>query len=192
MEALSPNPNELEADLAQLDVGMRQLKIQYDMFLAGGIKKEPVELRGRLESIIKKHSNKPIQKYVQRFRFSALVSRFNSMSELWGKRVRSMEEGAFRHEGFAERLGIKERLLARALVAGPLAEQADLRRLHSRYVAAHRRAGRDERQLPSFEAFLRKLTAHTDRLRREARCDSIELRLVERDDGVELKARPGR
>jgi len=162
------------------------------MFLAGALKTEPCELRARLETLIRKYSHQSIGKYSQSFRFNALVSRFNSFAELWGKRIRSMEEGDFRHTGVAERLGIKERLVARCRVADPDESQGDLKRLHSRYVDAQRRRGIVEGRLPSFESFLRGISSQTKKLRREAGCASIELRVVERDDSVQLKARPGR
>jgi hypothetical protein len=192
MNASTVQQKQLEEDLGRLEVGIRQLKVQYDMFMAGALKTEPSELRSRLEKIIRKHSNQSIGKYSQSFRFNALVSRFNSFAELWGKRVRSMEEGNFRHTGVAERLGIRERLVARCRVSDPEESRRDLKRLHSRYVDAQRRQGIVEGRLPSFESFLRGIESQTERLRREAGCEAIELRVIERDDSIQVKARPGR
>ena len=84
---------ELDADLARLQSGIRQLKIQYDMFFAGSIPRQPFELRGEIEKIIRRYSSTPIQKYAPRFHFNSLVSRFNSLSELWAKTIRALEEG---------------------------------------------------------------------------------------------------
>jgi hypothetical protein len=188
---MRPRASDLDADLERLDVGIRQLKIQYDMFQAGALAREPIELRGRIETLIRRYSQNPVGKYAQRFRFNALVARFNTFAELWGKRVRSMEEGEHRSQGFAERLGIRERLLARCRISDPAAEQAELRRLHSRFVEAQRRVGGADAKTPSFEAFQRGVANQTRRLREEAGCDSIELRLMECDDAVRIKARPG-
>jgi hypothetical protein len=185
-------PSDLEEDLDRLDVGIRQLKIQYDMFQAGALEREPLELRARVEALIKKHANRPVAKYALRFRFNALVGRFNVLSELWGKRVRSMEEGEHRSLGFAERAGLRERLLARCHISRLTPDSPDLVRLHRRFVEAQRRAGKPEARLPSFEAFVRGVANQTRRLREETGCDSIELRLIESDETVQLKARPGR
>jgi len=84
---------ELEADIGRLEAGIRQLKIQYDMFFAGSIPKQPLELRAEIERLIKRYSNASIRKYSARFHFNSLVSRFNSMSELWAKTIRTLEEG---------------------------------------------------------------------------------------------------
>jgi hypothetical protein len=178
--------------LNRLDVGLRQLKIQYDMFFAGSLKTEPRELRGQVEGLIRKYSTQKIGRYAQNFRFTALCARFNSFHELWSKRIRGMEEGEFRYASVAESLGIKERLVARCRVAEPEQNQADLRRMHSRYVDAQRRNGVVDTKIPSYEAFLRSIASQTRKLRREAGCESVELRLIERDDAVQLKARPAR
>lgn len=184
-------PQELEADIARLEVGIRQLRVQYDMFFAGALKREPFELRARIEQLIKRYSQNPPGRYADRFRLNTLVSRFNSLSELWGKRVRSREEGSTRHQSFAESVGIRERLVARCRLQQADADDADLRRLHSRYVDAKRRSGLPEAKLPSYEAFARGVAAQTRRLRDSSGCDSIELRLIESDEAVQIKARPG-
>ena len=184
--------NDLETDLERLDVGIRQLKVQYDMFHAGALQREPFELRARIEAIIKKYSQRPVGKYAQRFRFNALVGRFNSLAELWGKRVRSMEEGEHRGQSFADRVGLREQLLGRCRVTEATLESVDLRRLHGRFVDAQRRIGGPTAKVPTFEAFVRGVANQTRRLRDEAGCDSIELRLIQSEDSVQLKARPGR
>jgi len=182
----------LAADFHRLDVGIRQLKVQYDMFMAGSLKTEPRELRSRLERLIRKYSHQSIGRYAQNFRFNAICSRFNSFCELWAKRVRLMEEGEHRHTSESERLGLKERLVARCRVVDPEASQPDLRRMHSRFVDAQRRNGVGDAKIPSFDSFLRSIASQTRKLRREAGCDSVELRLIERDRAVQVKARPAR
>jgi hypothetical protein len=181
-------PKAIDAELSRLEAGIRQLKVQYDMFFAGALPREPVELRHQLEATFKEHSRSPFRQYVHRFRFNGLLSRFNSMCELWGKTVRDREEGDHRQAGQMDRFGLKERLLARCNVADPDSDREGLRRLHTRYVdeSRLRQAGR----VPSFENFVRGVTEQTRRLREQAGCDQIELRLVLRDDKIQLKARP--
>ena len=42
---------QIDEDLNRLDVGIRQLKVQYDMFMAGSLKTPPRELRAQLERL---------------------------------------------------------------------------------------------------------------------------------------------
>jgi hypothetical protein len=183
---------QIDEDLGRIDTGIRQLKVQYDMFKAGSLKTEPRELRVQLERLIRKYAHGQIGNYAQNFRFNALVSRFTSFAELWNKQVRSMEEGTHRHASVAETMGIKERLVARCRIVEPSENQSDLKRMHSRFVDAQRRNGVGDAKIPTYDSFLRSIASQTQKLRREAGCESVELRLIERDNGVQLKARPAR
>jgi hypothetical protein len=184
-------PSEIEGDIARLETALKQLKVQYDMFFAGALARQPLELRREVERIIRRHRNSPMPKYHHRFHFNALVSRFNSLSELWGKTVRTLEEGDRRTHAGLETGGLRERLLARCLVGDPRADDKSMRGLYDRYLDARRENGQ-EKQPPSFQKFLRGVTNQTRRLQKESGCAEIELRLVVRDQKVQLKARPGR
>jgi hypothetical protein len=179
----------VESDIARLESGIRQLKVQYDMFFAGALPREPLELRAELEQIIRRHSHSTINKYATRFHFNALVSRFNSFCELWGKTTRSHEEGDHRSHSSLDKFEIKERLLGRCRIGASMEDAEGLRRLHSRYAFARRRSGA---VAPDLASFLRSIDAQMQRLRQQSKCGQIELRLVLRDEKVQIKARPVR
>ncbi len=182
--------SELEADTVRLETGIRQLKIQYDMFFAGSIPKQPHELRGEIERIIKRYANAPIRKYAARYHFNALVSRFNSLSELWAKTIRTLEEGDRPAPAVADRAGGGEQIVARLTVKDPAAEKAHLVALHSRLVEARKKAG-DGGKL-SFESFVKSVSAQAGKLREKTGCAKVELRVILVDRKVVVKARPGR
>lgn len=180
-----------EADLERLEAGLRQLKVQYDMFFAGALPKQPYELRAQFEQLIKRYANAPIKKYAHRFHFNALMSRYNSLSELWTKTLRSIEEGDRPAPALLERAGAGERVLTTCRIQDPLREQEPLKLLHQRYLEARRKSGGENGKL-SFESFIRGVTVQARRLRETVGCDEIELRLVVEDRKVHLKARPAR
>jgi hypothetical protein len=182
---------ELEADIVRLESGIRQLKIQYDMFFAGSIPKQPFELRGEIERIIRRHSQTPIRKYAPRFHFNSLVSRFNSMSELWAKTIRSLEEGDRPAPAVADRAGNGEHLVARCTVTNASEEKDNLRLLHARLLEARKKAGEKNGKM-SFDTFVRSVGAQAGKLREKTGCDKVELRVIVVDRKVVVKARPGR
>lgn len=186
-DSISP---EIAEDLARLEAGIRQLKVQYDMFFAGSIPREPLELRGEIERLIRRYSRNPIGKYAARFQFNTLVGRFNSFSELWAKTLRQYEEGPRAMPGHGSRPGA-ETVVATCFVADAGREQENLRLLHAKFLEARRRNGEDGSTIP-FDSFVRGIASQTGRLREKAGCDKVELRLVVRDRKVQLKARPGR
>ena len=123
MEASSAS---IEADIARLETRLRELKIQYDMFFNGALPREPFELRADVERLIRRHSGSPIRKYAQRFHFNSLVSRFNSLSELWSKTIRTLEEGDRPAPGSVGR-GPTEKVLTSCRLHDPIKEQELLR-----------------------------------------------------------------
>lgn len=186
------NAAALEADLARLDTALRQLKVQYDMFFAGALKRQPLELRAEAEKIIRRYTNASIQKYAQRFHLSTLVGRYNSLAELWGKTLRTREEGEW-HAAAApsEATEPQETLLARCRVQNPEQEAAQLRPLYERFVEARRTYAGETRDLP-FDKFLRGIARQTRTLQERGECGEIELRLVVSEQRVELRARTRR
>ena len=181
---------ELAADMARLESGIRQLKIQYDMFFAGSIPKQPHELRAEIEKLIRHYSVSPIRKYAPRFHFNALVSRFNSLSELWAKTLRALEEGDRPAPAVADRAGPAERIIARCTVADPKAERDHLRLLYESFLEARKKAGDGTGKLP-FDNFVRSLTAQVGKLRDKTGCAKVELRIIMQDRKIAVKARPG-
>src|SRR5262245_47187030 len=181
----------MESDLERLELGIRQLKIQYDMFFAGSLPRPPVELRTDIERLLKRYANAPIKRYATRFHFNSLVGRYNSLTELWSKTTRQREEGDRPAPALAERAGGDEQILARCSVANPKDEQESMKLLHSRFLEARRRTGDDAGKL-SFESFVRGIQSQAGKLRDQSGCDRVELRLVIRDRKVQIKARPGR
>jgi hypothetical protein len=182
----------IEADIERLEAGLRQLKIQYDMFFAGAIPRQPLELRSELERLIKRYTNAPLRKYAHRFHFSSLAARYNSLSELWSKTLKGTEEGARPVPSLLDRPATEtERLLARCRIHDVIGEQESLKLLHARFLEARRKAGCDGRSV-GFESFLRGVSAQAERLRESSGCSDVELRLVLHEGKVLLKARPGR
>jgi len=180
---------ELDADLGRLENGIRQLKIQYDMFFAGSVPKQPLELRNELERIIRRHSATPIRRYASRFHFNALVSRFNSMSELWAKTLRVLEEGDRPAPAVADRAGSSEHLVARCTVTDPGAERDVLKLLHGRLLDARKKAGESTDKL-SFETFVLTIAAQARKMREKTGCDKVDVRVIVVDRKVTVKARP--
>jgi len=182
-----------EADLARIETGIKQLKVHYDRFFAGALAHEPRELRTQIEKLIRRHCYSSKLKYAQRFHFNAMVSRFNSLSELWAKTTRKMEEGDLRQRTHHfDQFDIRERLVARARLrnGNGNGDDASLQRLYKKFVEARRVNGEKNRRL-SYQGFVRGISAQTENLRKTSGCAEIELRVVLRDQKVQVKARPG-
>jgi hypothetical protein len=180
----------IEADIARLEAGIRQLKVQYDMFFAGALPREPFELRNELDHLVRRASNVSTRKYAHRFHLNALIARYNAMSELWGKTLRSREEGDRPPPQLADRRAARK-ATCRVGDGSSQADEPALRRLHREFESARRRRDSKAKEI-GFESFVRGIRAQAARLRSKTGCGDVELRVVVQNGGVQLKARPAR
>ena len=79
----------VDKELGRMEDDIRRLKIDFDIFFNGAVKRPPLEARARLESQIKRLMDNRSLTYAQRYRLNALVSRFTSYRELWRRILRS-------------------------------------------------------------------------------------------------------
>ncbi|MCP3978555.1 MAG: hypothetical protein GY716_04365 [bacterium] len=193
---MDPNTRQTEAaarieeDIATLEIGIRQLKVQYDMFFNGALPREPHEMRHQIDRLIRRYREARIQKYQHRFQLTTLISRYAILSELWGRSRRSMEEGDRRTQATTPTQGSNDKLLGRCRLSEAKQEDENLRKLYTRFVEARERNG-IAAQVP-YAKFVKGIAAQTNQLRKKSGCAEIELRLVVRNDKIQLKARPGK
>ena len=181
-------PNEYDENIQKLEVGLRQLKVLYDQFFAGALDREPLQIRQGLEKIMDRMNANLPDKLVMRFRYTAVLGRFNCYAELWNKTLRNQETGGRCVANVAARGDSKPRLVTRCLVDDDKSDDQNLRRLHRRYVEARERLGQ---QGVPFKKFARGISLHARQLRKKHDCGPIEVRIIERGTEVEIRARPG-
>jgi hypothetical protein len=80
-------------ELDKLEEDIRKLKNKYDQFFAGIQKFPPMHERRMLEVYIHELGKQKIRDNTRRFRYSQLLTRYNQLRELWGRRMREREEG---------------------------------------------------------------------------------------------------
>jgi len=180
----------IEADIARLEAGIRQLKIQYDMFFAGALPREPVDLRADLDRLVRRLSTAQVRKYAHRFHLNTLTSRYNAMTELWGKTLRAREEGNRPPAQLIERRAARSDH-ARIGDGTGEGDEFALRRLHRVFLDARHRNDPAAREI-QYESFVRGVRAQATRLRGKTGCQDVELRVVVENGSVQLKARPAR
>jgi len=82
----------LDLELSRLEDSIRKLKIDFDIYFNGAVKRPPLEARARLESNIKRFSDNRSLSFAQRYQLNALISRFTSYRELWRRNLKARGE----------------------------------------------------------------------------------------------------
>ncbi len=82
----------LDQQIGRIEEDIRKLKIEFDIYFNGGMKRPPLESKARLESNLKRLADDRNLTYAQRYQFNAVVSRFNSYRELWRRLLKKRGE----------------------------------------------------------------------------------------------------
>jgi hypothetical protein len=193
----------LTEDIEVLEKSIRQLQIEWDKFFSGLERKPPNELKTKVEALLRRHANAEIRNNTERFRYQTLTAKYNTLNELWAKRLRAKEEG--RPLGVH---GLKADILppppsapaTRPSVAPPLKgasaevrvqsldrDAKAVRGLYERFLAAREAAG--ESTPVKYESFQKLIGQQTSRLISEKGGQAVDFRLETRDGKVSLKAK---
>ncbi len=190
-------------DLEALEKSIRQLQIEWEKFFGGVEKKPPVDLRTRVENMLRKYDMGEVRNNTERFRFMNLTARYNTFNELWSKRLRAIEEG--------RPVGLHGRAAVAAMAAAPppterapspVSRSGEIRvespdrdtgavqALFKRFVEARMEVG--ELGSVKFESFQKLIAQQANRILTEKGASAVDFRLETKDGKVSLKAKPVR
>jgi hypothetical protein len=87
------NGEDMKDLLDRIESDIAEVKRQYDLFFQGARRQEPADTRRELEETVRRVGQRKINNTNDQFRFNNLQSRFHSLSNLWVRTVRDLEEG---------------------------------------------------------------------------------------------------
>ena len=186
-------PPSIEKDLKRLEVELKQLEAEYNMFFSGRLPKPPWETRTRVEALVKQYDRAYIQNYGDRFRFHTLQARFAAFIDLWDRGLRAREEGragpfsAKRAEkpAPADPERPKDRILHVTTFQDPMHQMDRLQDLYESLVEARREIG--EEAVP-FHKFVDLVKSQVSRLGQTGG-NEVAFRVAVKDGKVSLTAR---
>ncbi len=201
----------LEDDLARIEEGTFKLQKDWDRFFSGQERKAPFEAKQRLDRLVRKYIGVEIRNNIERFRFQSLTARYNTLSDLWNRRLRALEEG---RPLTSTQLRQARELEASQLAAAPKPavhrsvepasepparvevrlstlreDDAGVRDLYEQFKAARTSVGESE---VKFESFKKLISQQRARLLDEKDAVAVDFRVAVKDGKVALKAKPVR
>ncbi len=154
--------SEVQRDLQTLEVELKRLEAEYNMFFSGRAPRPPLETRGRVAAIVKRWDRGHIDTALDRFRFQTLQSRFAKFVDLWDRGQRAREEG--RPGPFAQppprqtpkRPEVQEsKVLNVTAFSDPMREVDKLHTLYDSLMDARRQVGDDVVPFHKFAALVK-------------------------------------
>ena len=198
----------VDEELTLLDDNIRKLKVEYDVYFAGGVKKPPEDVEWRVRATIKKYSEGRKLNMQQMFRYNTLAQKFAVFSDLWRRKLKIKEEGYRRpqdallaiqglrpeeEQAAAAALGIVDKGTGQPSnqpqfeFAEPHAELDKAQVLYKAVAEARLRAGAGPG--PDFDSFRDFLTKKTTEIRTQFGCSRVEYSIEMESGQVRLKAR---
>jgi hypothetical protein len=206
----------LEEDLERIDEGILKLQKEWERFFSGQERKAPFEARQRLDRLVRKYVGVEIRNNIERFRFQSLTAKYNTLSDLWNRKLRALEEGRplssvqLKHvremtEAAAETppapVPVMQSAPGSKSVLGPGPGRAEVRlstlreddqgvrALYEQFRAARASVGESE---VKFESFRKLIAQQRSRLLEEKDAVAVDFRVALQDGKVALKAKPVR
>jgi hypothetical protein len=189
---------EIQDLLDDLDHSLKRLRMEYEQFFLGHMKREPQVLRSKVQKTITKLVNEPPRNARQKFRFNTLNSQFQVYRQLWGRTMREIEAGTYKRDKFKARMNSEaakeeatEKAQAReAASAGDAKKkkkQSSVDKLHGALLAARKKTGQAGGE-PSRDQLDRMVKKQMDAIRAKHGDVKVKFKVVVENNKAKLKA----
>ena len=129
--ATSPE-QQLGDQLDGLERKIQLLKVEYDKYFMGIVKKPPTKEREEIESFIRNFGRATIKNTAINYRFQGLKARFLTFEQYWQRILKQIEDGTFKRDQFRYSLKQKEEELTR--------QQEEARKLEEQRMVEEKRS----------------------------------------------------
>lgn len=177
----------IQASIDQLDRDIQQLKIDFERFFSGNLPTPPEEFRLVVQQRIRGLRATPLQALVDRFRLNTLEARFNTLNELFNRRLREREEGPATQLGRAIAHTHRRYDPYQGIVVGETPPPEAIQEL---YRELYDDGTPDARA--NFQNFQTYLLRQMAAIRERSGCDEVKFRIATEGGEMKLKAKPVR
>ena len=180
---------DIEEDLKELEQFITRLRVGYEQYFNGALKREPLDLRAKAQKIITHFMNQPPRNSGYKFRFNQLNAKYQSYRQLWGRTVRQIEAGTYRPHLFRSKQNEQSPAeTSSSTRKAPASEAASgIQGLHNALAAARRKTGETAAEL-SPEKLAHIVRQQTETLRKRYGKGKVRFRVVIENNRAKLKA----
>jgi hypothetical protein len=176
---------DIRTAIDRLDHDIQQLKIDFERFFNGGLPMPPEEFRQAVRGQIRTLRTKPIHALVDRFRINTLEARFNTLNELFNRRLRDREEGVATRAAATPTARRYDPYQGIVVGASPPSEAIQ---------ALYEELYRSDKPAPpaNFNRFESYLLRQMAEIRDRTGCTEVKFRVASEGGKLKLKAKPVR
>ena len=186
--------DEINELLDDLDQSLKRLRMEYEQFFLGSMKREPQVLKGKVQKTIVRLVNEPPRNARQKFRFNTLNSRFQVYRQLWGRTMRQMEDGTYKRDKFKLKMRGQDAAEAQqdkaAAARAPRSKpgkSSAIDQLHGALLSARKRTG-ESGKVVSAEDLGRHVRKQIEAIRAEHGDVKVKFKVVVENNQAKVKA----
>lgn len=174
-----------EQTIDKLERDIQDLRIKWERFFAGDLKVPPDDFKAQVLKDIRALRNANLTAAADNFRLGSLEARFNTYSELYGRRLREREEGP----AAVQHLPVRERHPEHDAAAGiTLGEKPEPAAVEALFTGLYHAAGQSPKfDLASFGDYIQSQIAS---IRLKTGCAEVQFRVAIEEGKPRLKAKP--
>jgi len=185
-------PQTIESDLVNLDRALTTLRVEYERFFTGDLKKPPTLTRRKIDELLRRLEDASVERAAERFRLQNLQGRYAALTELWEKRLLAREQGKLvpgRASPAPDTVPTPPARDADASASVREKGRADLMPLFESFCDARRALGEDVSRL-KYERFVELLKRQASEIRKATGASRLIFEVQTIDGRVRLVGRP--
>jgi hypothetical protein len=176
-------------DLNALEGLISKLQVAYEQYLAGALKKEPLDIVRQIEDSIRALGRTDMRNPAISFRFNSLRARYNSYKHVWEKRARQKIEGAAPPKPWGVKPATREGDTYTGIIPeGPLQDR-QATDIFNHYIDLRKKCNEpvDKIRAENFKAIL---SENISKLRQRTGCKTVAVRVDIQDQRSRISAKP--
>lgn len=178
----------VDEQLSRLEEDMRRLKVEFDIFFNGAVRRPPYDTKGRVETTIKRLADERSLSFAQRYRYNSLVARYTSFRELWRRTTQDREEGRGPTAIARSTMHREAETRSSFVCADAHTEVGLIKNLFDALTEAKKRCDDPSEDL-SFPHFHRTVALKTEALKKQLGCERVRFSIGVENGRVSFKAK---
>ncbi len=91
--------DEIKEDMKFLEKAVFELKVLYEQYFMGVVKREPLKLRMDVERLVREYAQEPIQNTSMKFKYNMIVAKLSSFKQYWNRTLKQIDAGTYKRKG---------------------------------------------------------------------------------------------
>lgn len=179
----------IQEDIFRLEEELKRLIREYEKYFLGIERREPTSLQDSLERLIKRYSVVPITNTMMKFRYNALVARYNTYKQYWYKTNLLIENGKYSRDKFKMEMRELSRAIGKDEPSVPPESDDEITRIHRQYLEARKTCNLPDKEI-SPDSIKSLLDKQKPLLLQKYNCRNLEFKVVVEDGAPKIKAIP--